>query len=91
MTLLEKSKLALRVTTDAFDDEITDLISAAEKDLKVVGITEADDTDPLIIRAIILYVKANFGENENAVRLQQSYDSLKGQLQSATGYTDWGS
>lgn len=89
MTLLEKSRLALRVTTDAFDDEITDLINAAEKDLKVVGITEADDTDPLVIRAIILYVKANFGENENAERLQQSYDSLKGQLQSTTGYTSW--
>ena len=37
-TLLEDAKLALRVSTNAFDSEITDLINAATLDLSVAGV-----------------------------------------------------
>ena len=36
--LLAPVKLALRITTDAFDSEITDLIQAAMLDLGVAGV-----------------------------------------------------
>ena len=59
--MIEKVKLALRIKTDAFDSEIQDLIDAALDDLGLAGVVSADDTDPLIIRAVITYCKANFG------------------------------
>ena len=31
--MLEKVKMALRISTDAFDQELTDLIAAAQQDL----------------------------------------------------------
>mgnify|MGYP000672228719 CR=1 FL=1 len=37
--MLEKVKLALRITTDAFDSEIQDLIDAALADLGIAGVT----------------------------------------------------
>ena len=37
MAMLDKAKLSLRVCTDAFDDEILDLIAAAKLDLGIAG------------------------------------------------------
>lgn len=88
--MLEKVRLALRITTAAFDSEIEDLISAALADLGIAGVEDADETDPLIIRAVITYCKANFGEPDEYDRLKSAYDEQKAQLQMATGYTDWG-
>lgn len=85
--MLEKVKTALRITTTAFNDEITDLINAACADLGIVGVTAASDTtDPLLIRAIITYCRANFGTPEEYERLKASYDEQKAQLISCTGY-----
>ena len=85
--MFEKVKLALRVTTDAFDDEITDLINAACADLGIVGVTaESTSSDPLLIRAITTYCKAHFGEPDEYDRLKASYDEQKAQLITATGY-----
>lgn len=88
--MLEKVKLALRITTTAFDSEIEDLISAALADLGIAGVCDVNDTDPLIVRAVITFCKANFGEPDEYERLKSAYDEQKAQLQMATGYTDWG-
>ena len=37
MALLDKAKMAMRITTNAYDDEITDLIEAAKADLGIAG------------------------------------------------------
>lgn len=87
--MIEKVKLALRIKTDAFDSEIQDLIDAALDDLGLAGVVSADDTDPLIIRAVITYCKANFGTPDEYERLKTSYDEQKAQLMMATGYTEW--
>lgn len=87
MTMLNKVKLALRVTTDAFDTEITGLINAAIADLGIVGVDTLITTeDALLTRAIITYCRAHFGEPEEYDRLKKSYDEQKAQLISATGY-----
>ena len=88
LTLIEKVKMALRISTDAYDDELTDLIRAAQLDLGVAGVTWADE-DELVNRAIITYCKCNFGISEDADRLKRSYDEQKAQLSNATGYTIW--
>lgn len=87
--MLESVKLALRITTDAFDNEITDLINAALADLGIAGITNLDEADALIKRAVITYCRVNFGEPDDYDRMKASYDEQKAQLQTATGYTDW--
>ena len=87
--MIDKVKLALRITTNAFDYEIVDLIEAALKDLGIAGVTNDDTTDPLIIRAVITYCKCHFGEPDEYDRLKRSYDEQKAQMSMATGYTTW--
>lgn len=85
--MLERVKTALRITTTAFDSEITDLIGAACGDLGIVGVEAiSTTTDPLLIRAIITYCRANFGAPEEYEQLKASYDEQKAQLISCTGY-----
>lgn len=88
--MLDKIKLALRITTDAFDGELNDLADAALLDMGVAGVTNDSTADPLIIRAVITYCKMHFGEPDEYDRLKKSYDEQKAQLVTATGYTDWG-
>lgn len=88
--LLDKVKLALRIMTAAFDSEINDLIDAALADLGLAGVTELDESDPLIIRAVTTYCRANFGQPDDYERMKAAYNEQKAQLQMATGYTDWG-
>lgn len=88
--MIEKVKLALRIKTDVFDSEIQDLMDAALADLGLAGVVVTDETDSLIIRAVITYCKANFGAPEEYERLKKSYDEQKAQLMMATGYTEWG-
>ena len=87
--LLAKVKVALRIVTNDFDGELTDLISAALLDMNLAGVSETELTDPLIIRAVITYCKANFGEPDQYDRLKKSYDEQKAQMGMATGYTTW--
>lgn len=96
--LLAKVKVALRVSQNAFDGEITDLINAALDDMGVAGVinlsTEESGTTTyanLAIRAVITYCRMHFGhvEPKEFDRLKLSYDEQKAQLVTATGYTDW--
>ena len=91
-TTLNKIKTSLRISTDAFDDELTDLISAGLADLGIAGVDGANAviTDPLVLRAVTTYCKANFGQPDEYDRLKASYDEQKAQLATATGWTVWG-
>lgn len=82
-------KTALRVTTTAFDDEITGLIKASILDMGLAGVTNTSDTDELVQKAIITYCRLNFGQPDDYDRLKASYDEQKAQLGMATGYTTW--
>jgi hypothetical protein len=87
--MLEKVKLALRVVTSAFDEELTDMIAAARYDLGIAGVVIPEEMNELVTRAIITYCKMNFGIPEDYDRLKRSYDEQKAQMSNATGYTDW--
>lgn len=89
-TILAAVKLSLRITTTAFDSEISDLIDAALLDLGVAGVISDDTTDALIKCAVATYVKIHFGQPDDYDRLKASYDEQKAQLSMCTGYTDWG-
>lgn len=87
--VINSIKLALRITTDAFNAELTDLLNAALLDLGIAGVTNDDINDPLILRAVITYCKLHFGQPDDYDRLKRSYDEQKAQLATATGYTTW--
>ena len=91
-TALFKVKKALRITTDAFDSEIEDLISAALLDMGIAGVTgqNAVLTDALTLRAVVTYCRVHFGSPEEYDRLKASYDEQKAQMSMATNYTVWG-
>lgn len=89
MALIDDVKLALRVTTNAFDPEVSDLINAAVADMGIAGVSNNDTTDPLVKRAVITYCRLNFGQPDDYDRLKASYDEQKAQLGMATGYTTW--
>ena len=91
MTVLQKVKLSMRLTTDAFDDELQDLIAAAVQDLGIAGANGEGVllSNPLVLRAVITYVKMHFGLPDEYDRLKASYDEQKAQLATATGYTNW--
>jgi hypothetical protein len=91
--ILAAVKLSLRITTEAFDSELTDLINAALLDLGIAGVNKiavSDTIDALIRRAVTTYVRLHFGEPGDYDRLKASYDEQKAQLSMATGYTTWG-
>lgn len=89
--LLNAARLAVRRTRPSiFDGEIKDLIFAARKELTEIGVLPVkayDDSDPLIRRACIVYVKAEFGlDNPEAERYRASFDSLKYHLSLSSEY-----
>ncbi len=88
--MLNKVKMALRITTTAYDDELMDLIEAAQLDLGIAGVVVPNQIDAIVSRAIITYCKMSFGLPEDYDRLKASYDEQKAQLSNATGYTNWG-
>lgn len=90
--LTEKMRAALRIssTSEKITEEINDCIAACKADLKDVGVVNIDETDALIIRAITLYVKAEFGYNAKAEKFAFSYDCLKTHLSLSSEYTEAG-
>ena len=51
--MLEKAKLALRITSNAYNDEINDLIAVAKLDLGIAGVDTTVSPDELCQRAIL--------------------------------------
>ena len=92
--LISDAKLRLRLHTDAFNNEIGDLIDAAAADLiKRNAIQEAQlngtTIDPLIKRAMLTYVRTYFGTPEDPERLKADYDEQKATLMMTSGFTNW--
>lgn len=92
MALIDNCRMALRITTTAYDAEINEYIDAAKLDLGIAGVLQNATATPdeLVTKAILTYVRMSFGTPPNYAQLKASYDEQKAQLQTATGYTDWG-
>lgn len=88
--MLAKTKLAARITTNAFDTQIRDLLETAALDLGVAGVEVPEPIDALVSQAEITYVLMHFGQPDEYERLKRSYDEQKAQLATCTGYTNWG-
>lgn len=74
--LIDTVKTVLRVSSDAYDEEVEILVSSALADILRVGVNPeyVSGFRPLVKQAVCLYCKANFGyDNEEAARFQESY------------------
>ena len=91
---LAAGRQAIRTKSTAFDGEIVDLIRAARADLALGDIRPErimDEEDPLIKRAIMSYIKAEFGlDNEDADKYRAAYERLKVSLNMSSGYVGGG-
>ena len=82
--------MALRITTTAYNTELTNLISAAKQDLGIAGVEVPQTLDDICLRAVITYCKMSFGLPDDYDKLKRSYDEQKAQLSTHTGHTNWG-
>lgn len=85
MALIDDVKLALRVSSDAFDAEVAMYVASALTDMRRVGVREslldADQPLPLVKTAVCLYAKALFGyDNSEASRFMQAYNQTVADL-----------
>lgn len=91
--LRDAVKLALRITSTAYDDEVDEVIAAARADLILSGVSatavNAADPDPLVKRAITVYAKAQFGlDNQDSEKYMESYRSLETHLALSIEYQE---
>lgn len=100
--MLKETKLALRISTTAYDAEIARLIKAGAADLGMVGVEcsgisftisaqgavtdNSTITDERLIEYLITYVRVHFGSPADYDRLKASMDEQKAQLMSCSGY-----
>lgn len=87
--MLEKIKLSLRVLDPDFDDEINSIISAALLELGIGGLDseKVDIQDALIVQAVTLYCKANFGmANPDSEKYMEAFNSLRTHLSLSEKY-----
>ena len=88
---IEAVRTTLRVTTTAFDGQISTLVEAALADLGIAGVNGENvvETDPLTLQAIETYCRMNFGSPDDYDRIKKSYDEQKAQMSMATNYMTW--
>nr|DAF05453.1 MAG TPA: head to tail adaptor [Caudoviricetes sp.] len=83
---------AARVDISDFDDEIETLILAAREELRLAGVKAEkcnDETDPQIKRAVIVFVRAEFGiENADREKYLQAFESIKLRLSLSVEYKE---
>lgn len=87
MDLLTKIKQSLRISHDKLDEDILADIEACKADLKLVGVTYADENEPLIYNAIKLWCKSSYTDDmTKSAEYMRRYEGLKACLMMAGGY-----
>lgn len=82
--LIAKAKIRIRkMSTDILDEDVGQLVEVALADLKRIGVDGSylgkngrSINDPLIIEAVLMYCKANFGTPDNQERLMEAYEMM---------------
>lgn len=84
---VSKIKTALRISHSVLDEDIKADVDACLADLKVCGIIDPQEGDPLIYNAIKLWCRSLYTDDpvKGAAYLQR-YDALKACLMMAEGY-----
>ena len=87
MDTLTKIKRGLRISHDKLDEDIQADIDACLADLHVVGVTDADTSDPLVFNAVKLWCRSLYTDDTvKAAEYMKRYEALKACLMMAEGY-----
>lgn len=78
--MLETIKIAMGISHDMLDEALALNIQASLIDLKRVGVKIADETDPLIIKAVELYCKWQLNYSGLGERFERAYSNLANAL-----------
>lgn len=86
--LVDKVKGSMRILSKSavIENDINGSIEACKRELSIAGVKNIDETDSLITKAIILYVKADFNYNNMGEKYRQSYETLKTTLSLSSDY-----
>lgn len=86
--IVTRVRTALRIsgTNAGITAEIEASIAACKRELEEVGVVNTADSDALIIRAYILYAKADFDFCGKGDAFRKSFESLKSALAMAEDY-----
>ena len=89
--ILEPDAKGLFVAADLSKTDLArglyqDIDAACKLDLQLAGVVNINENDALIIRAVTLFVKAEFNYQNAADRYRQSYEALKMSLCLAGDY-----
>lgn len=92
--MLTLVKLALRITTTAFDDELNMLIASCLQEMAAMNVLIATDgngdpTSEQVKAAVVAFCKWRFGNHEDKDQWEKIYHTSLAQLKTMTGYTDW--
>ena len=84
---LFKINTALRISHNVLDSDIMGDIDACISDLKVCGIIEPQETDPLIMNAVKLWCRSLYTDDTGkGAEYLRRYEALKACLMMAEGY-----
>ena len=84
MEFLNEVKLAMGITTNAMDNELSRLIVAGFRDLNFADVVaDISTTDPAIKQAVITYVRLNFDSPDD---YQQDKAQLKTSIPAASSH-----
>lgn len=90
LDVLAEARAALGVTDTYFDGQINLAIAAARQKMQLGGVSAEkanDDEDPLVVVAIIAYVKGTVGnDNPDAERYLESFESMVTQMKCTDAY-----
>ena len=88
--LLDAAKLRVRKTaTDGLDTDVARLVDTALTDLERIGVNSswlAAPADPLIIEAVLSYVKANYSISDNYDVLIGVYNMVLTKIKGSAQY-----
>lgn len=84
--MLEKLKLALRLKSDAFNEQIEDCINYVKQDLLDIGIICYDEDNQRIVHVTELYCKFVFNYENKGEWYQTQYINLRNQISMQSNY-----
>ena len=70
---------ARKMSTDELDEDVFRYMDFAIADLRRIGVAEeylTSPKDPLIVEAVLTYVKANYSMDSNHERLMNNYNMI---------------
>lgn len=78
ITLLRKVKNSMRIDGEDHDEELSDLISAAKREMLEAGAVESalKDDDELVRRACITYCKSHFGYDDEKGKFEEAFNKM---------------